>query len=321
MMAQNSESTLALDRSAQPFPSRLPPCALWRRRGGAAARMQRSAAPRLVAVQVPRRHALHATRAAASPAGATLSCGAALDTRRRRRQPPTAPQAAVVVSSTAPFTRPVLCELVVVEGPRDADAVRQAVTCDVAVTNGTPPRGERTRAYDMPPAALTAVLAAAGTRGAIVLSDPDPGGRAMRAAMHALLAARPSGAISHAFLPRSCCECRSGSHAGDAGVQYARPGAVRAALAGARPRDEARNEFTRDDLLSWGLAGTHGEAPPARYVAMGGVAARRDAVASQLGFGPCEGRIFLKYANAYGFTRAEVEAAVAALDAQPATEG
>jgi ribonuclease M5 len=212
------------------------------------------------------------------------------------------------------FARPALRELIVVEGKRDAEAVQQAVTADVAVTHGTPPSADRTLPYAVPPRALEALLAAADSAaGVIIFADPDPGGRAMRGAMDALLSPRVA-AVAHAFLPQASCRCRSGPREGDVGVQFARPGAVRAALASPRRRDATRAEFTRDDLTAWGLAGVHGAPPPTGFAATGGVAARRDAVGAALGFGACDGKVFLKYANAYGFTRAEVLAAVAALD-------
>jgi ribonuclease M5 len=222
-------------------------------------------------------------------------------------------KAAPAAPPRASFVRPALRELVVVEGERDADAVRQAVTADVAVTHGTPPAADRTLPYAVPPRALAALLAAADKqRGVIIFADPDPGGRAMRAAMEALLS--PRGDVAHAFLPQAQCRCRGGAREGAVGVQFARPAAVRAALASARRRDAARDEFTRDDLTAWGLAGVHGAPPPAGYAASGGVAARRDAVGAALGFGPCDGKVFLKYVNAYGFTRQQLQDAVAALD-------
>lgn len=41
--------------------------------------------------------------------------------------------------------------------------------------------------------------------------------------------------------------------AGNVGVEHAAPGAIRAALAAARPSDPGRQAFSREDLLRWGL--------------------------------------------------------------------
>lgn len=193
--------------------------------------------------------------------------------------------------------------LVVVEGPSDRAAVLAALpAAAVTTTNGTPPRVP-TQAYAVPPAALQRLVQLAAGREVVCLADPDPGGRCMRGALHTLLG--PD--LRHAFVPGAAC---SGA-AGEVGVEHARPAAILAALAAARRRDDSRAEFSRADLLAWGLAGTQGEPPPTGFSQ--GVAARRDAVGCALGFGACDGRMFLKYANAYGFTRAEVEAAVATL--------
>lgn len=200
--------------------------------------------------------------------------------------------------------------LVVVEGDRDAEVVRSAVDAEVAVTCGTPPKPGHAR-YTTPPRAVAALTAAAARASrVVVLADCDAGGRAMRSAVEALFLETGHGhlPLAHAFLPGAESRCRSGPRLGAVGVQYARPGSVRAALATARTRDLQRAEFTRAHLLSWGLAGTHGEAPPT-----GGVAARRDAVASALGFGGCDGKTFLKYLNAFGWTHEEVQQIVQTL--------
>ncbi len=262
-------------------------------------------------------------RAASQSRAALLLC-CAMKLGRLPLQPPprqsvraaAARSAAARSGAAAAFTRPVLTEVVIVEGVRDAEAVQQAVTAAVAITHGTPPASDPTRPYAVPPVALAALLAACAQRSAIVLADPDPGGRAMRSAVEAMLTQRGCAtAVLHAFVPAAAARCRGGPRVGAVGVQYARPGAVRAALAAARPAHTDRAEFTRDDLLAWGLAGTHGAPPPAGYEATGGVAARRDAVGAALGFGGCDAKRFLRCANAYGFTRAQLEDAVATLNA------
>ena len=207
---------------------------------------------------------------------------------------------------------PVLKALVVVEGINDKAAVLAAVTCAVAVTNGTPPKpGARDAPYRLRSAVLRDLAAA--EQDVIVFADPDGAGRAMRSAVAAVV--KPATPVLHAFIGHHLCRCTRGSRVGATGVEYASAPAVRTALAAARAHEPARREFTRSDLEAWGLAGRLGELPPAGYEATGGVAQRRNDVAAALGIGPCDGKTFLKYVNEFGFSRSEVQAAVAVLDA------
>jgi hypothetical protein len=128
-------------------------------------------------------------------------------------------------------------------------------------------------------------------------------------------AVKPATPVLHAFVGQHLCRCARGSRAGATGVAYASAPAIRAALAAARAQEPSRREFTRSDLEAWGLAGRLGEQPPAGYEATGGVAQRRNDVAAALGIGPCDGKTFLKFVNEFGFSRSEVQAAVAALGA------
>ena len=241
-------------------------------------------------------------------------CGAARAAAPRGRayRPLRCTSAARGASGDVPAARPVLNALVVVEGTHDVEALRRAVDCAVAVTNGTPPKAGR-HDYMMPPGVLRDLAEAARGRDVIVFADPDSAGRAMRIAVAAV--AQPLARVRHAFIGHHLCRCAGGARAGATGVEFASAAAVRAALSAAREQEPSRAEFTRDDLEAWGLAGRLGEPPPAAYEATGGVAERRNAVAAALGIGPCDGKTFLKYANEFGFTRQEVTDAVAALDA------
>jgi 5S rRNA maturation endonuclease (ribonuclease M5) len=78
----------------------------------------------------------------------------------------------------------VLRSLVVVEGTSDVAALRRAVDCPVAVTNGTPQKAGSRELYRLPPGALLRDLAS--ERDVIIFADPDSAG-ALGCWAHALL--------------------------------------------------------------------------------------------------------------------------------------
>ncbi|PSC69712.1 ribonuclease M5 [Micractinium conductrix] len=181
--------------------------------------------------------------------------------------------------------------LVVVEGMSDMQAVRRAAPgCDVYVL-GT------ATAADSPRVQQELSAAAARFRGLIVLTDPDVAGRQAR---QALADALPG--CLHSFLPSSLATAGAATRhheEGNVGVEHAAPDAIRTALAAPRGSDLARQAFTRQQLLDWGLV--------ADMHARGGREAhRRSLVCGHLGLGDCDGRQLLRQLNRYGFTAAEV---------------
>jgi len=91
-------------------------------------------------------------------------------------------------------------------------------------------------------------------------------------------------------------------------VQHARPGSILAALRRARPSDAVRATFSSDSLSVLGLTASF-DAPSDH-----GGAKRRHALCDALGIGRCSGKQILRQLNCYGFTYAEVELALEALD-------
>jgi 5S rRNA maturation endonuclease (ribonuclease M5) len=196
--------------------------------------------------------------------------------------------------------------LVVVEGRSDAVAVRRATGRSAYSLDGA------TRAKnDASRAALAAAARAAAA--AVLLFDPDAAGRAGRDDVaRLLLAEAPGVALFHAFVPRSRCAARApvgGKPAGDVGVEHAAADVVRHALAAARPHTPGRAEFSGDALRALGVAAPHDAGAANRS------GARRAALAAHLGIGSVTGAQLLRTLNECGFTRGEVEAALAEVDA------
>lgn len=172
-------------------------------------------------------------------------------------------------------------EIVVVEGIHDKERVQSAVAADVVVTGGSHIR----------PEVFGMLARAAGTRGVIVLTDPDFAGEQIR---RRISEAFP--ACRHAFLSRA--EAEAGR---DVGVENASPDAIRAAFSAVRdrcfsPRPAAGVVW--GDMLAGGLAGT---AEAAR---------RRECVGRELRIGYGNAKTFFKRLNALNVSRQEFEAAL-----------
>ncbi len=103
---------------------------------------------------------------------------------------------------------------------------------------------------------------------------------------------------------------RSRHEAGNVGVEYADPAAIREGLASARCSHGAdRKEFGMEDLMAWGLVNTFDA------VHTNGAKLRRERFGDLLGIGLCTGKTLVRNLNLY-FSRREVEEALGRLDQQ-----
>ncbi|KAL0019080.1 hypothetical protein WJX79_004610 [Trebouxia sp. C0005] len=191
--------------------------------------------------------------------------------------------------------------LVVVEGLSDQRAVRKAVSAQVFVLHG---------ASKSSVAATAQLLKERASKGArvVVLLDPDVAGRQSRTVVDACL----SGQCLHAFIPvhqaTAASDIRHKS-AGDVGVEHASPMQIRQALSCARPSCPGRKEFSRADLVSWGLVVEMGTSSSQQV----GCVQRRAAVSTALGLGNCDGKQLLRQLNTYGFSQDDVAKALQAI--------
>ncbi|DBA97605.1 TPA: hypothetical protein ACH3X3_012509 [Trebouxia sp. C0006] len=149
----------------------------------------------------------------------------------------------------------------------------------------------------------------------VALLDPDVAGRQSRTVVDACV----SGKCLHAFIPVHQATAASNirrKSAGDVGVEHASPMQIRQALSNARPSCPGRKEFSRADLVSWGLVVEMGTASSKQV----GCVKRRAAVSATLGLGNCDGKQLLRQLNTYGFSRDDVAKALQAIsDMEPAS--
>ena len=92
---------------------------------------------------------------------------------------------------------------------------------------------------------------------------------------------------------------------GNLGVEHCSIEAIRAALQSARRSQPDRKEFSRDDLVQWGLLTPMNQTPGSNRAP-----ARRNLVGLLLGFGACDAKQMLVHLNKYGFGRKQVEIVV-----------
>jgi len=112
----------------------------------------------------------------------------------------------------------------------------------------------------------------------------------------------------------SRCQCNQGlivavhdrhHEVGNLGVEHCSSDAIRAALQSARPSQPNRKEFSRDDLVPWGLLTPMDQTPGSNRAPE-----RRSLVGLLLGFGACDAKQMLVQLNKYGFGREEVTVSV-----------
>ncbi len=174
-------------------------------------------------------------------------------------------------------------ELVIVEGKGDVAAVKQAVEAEVLEVHGFGVNA---------PSIKEAILYAAERVGIIILTDPDHGGRQIRRVIKGLVPHAKCAYISR----------EEGTKEGDIGVENASPEGIRRALQKARVQlTEEREEFSREDMVRYGLAG--------------GKASRkhREALGQTLRIGYANAKQFRQRLNHYGICREELEKALEGL--------
>ncbi|MCQ4637519.1 ribonuclease M5 [Anaerovorax odorimutans] len=163
-------------------------------------------------------------------------------------------------------------ETIVVEGRDDTAAIKQAVDAHTIETHG----------YGIKKDTWQLLEKAYNEKGIIIFTDPDYAGTEIR---KRLTEKFPK--AGQAYLSRKDAE-----KAGDIGIENASPRSIRQALENAHyTLEEARDEFTMEDLREYGLT-AHPQA-----------ADRRDRLGRVLGIGYGNSKCFLNRLNQYGITR------------------
>ncbi len=198
-----------------------------------------------------------------------------------------------------PQKKPVISEIIVVEGRDDTNSIKRAVEAATIETHG----------FGIRPETWKLIEKAVATRGIIIFTDPDHAGEEIR---RRVLKRFPGS--KEAFLHRE--EARQGS---DIGVENAAPEAIIRALQKARVRQPQGPEekkhayseevqvsgyatkqepFTLGDLGAYGLVGGPGAKEG------------RAAIGARLGIGYGNSTTFVRKLNEYGITREEFHDAV-----------
>ncbi|CEA02644.1 Ribonuclease M5 [Jeotgalicoccus saudimassiliensis] len=132
--------------------------------------------------------------------------------------------------------KPVIKEIIVVEGRDDTRRLKEAVICETIETNGSA-INQRT---------LDEIEVALNTRGAIIFTDPDFPGHKIR---NTIIERFPN--IKEAFLPKH----KALGH-NSVGVEHAHPEDIRSALENCRTSQQIEEElFTIQDMQYLKLSG------------------------------------------------------------------
>lgn len=182
--------------------------------------------------------------------------------------------------------KPVIQEIVVVEGRDDTRRLQEVLTVDTIETNGS--------AIDQ--TVLDQIKAAQATRGVIVLTDPDTPGQKIR---QTILQAVPN--VKQAFLRQG--QAQPEKHKSSLGVEHASNKAILAALSHAHTTTTtAPVQITQADLQAAKL--TFG--PDAKW--------RRLQLGNILQIGYANGKQLYKRLQAFQISPAAFQAAVAKVD-------
>ncbi|HHV46237.1 MAG TPA: ribonuclease M5 [Tissierellia bacterium] len=166
-------------------------------------------------------------------------------------------------------------EIIVVEGKDDIAAVKNAVEAEVIATGGF--------GYSL--SFIENLKKIAEKRGIIILTDPDHAGEKIRKDL-----SKHVKNCKHAFLPQG-----KALKKGNIGVENATKEDIIEAINKARPViSEKRQEFSKEDLIELGLAGSQNSK------------ARREKLGDILGIGYCNAKQFLNRLNNFGITREEL---------------
>lgn len=173
-------------------------------------------------------------------------------------------------------------EVIVVEGRDDTAAIKKSADVITIETHGY---GINERTWNL-------IETAYRGPGIVVFTDPDHAGEQIR---KRIIKRFPD--AKEAFLDRGSA-CRKG----DIGIENASPDSIRQALSKAKcsvsDAEDARDEFSMEDMLRAGLAGEKGSA------------ARRQCVGKALGIGYGNVKTFLQKLNKFGVEREAFERAV-----------
>lgn len=182
--------------------------------------------------------------------------------------------------------KPILQEVIVVEGKADLIAVRRAVEAECIVVNGF---------AASKPHMLQLIEQAQERVGVILFTDPDSAGEHIRRVITERV---PDARQAH--LPRAQGRREKD---GKIGIEYASPQDILEALTKARARqtDSRPILFTQQDLMDCGLTGD----PKAGQ--------RRRHIGQTLGIGYTNAKQFLNRLNSFGITHEEFLAALKAL--------
>lgn len=171
-------------------------------------------------------------------------------------------------------------EFIVVEGRDDTERVKRAVECDTIETNGSAINQET----------LDVIRNAQATRGVIVLTDPDFPGDKIRNTIKEHVPG-----VKHAYIDRE----KAKNKRGKIGVEHAAFEDIREALMHvSSPFEEGMESISKDVLIDLGLI----VGPDARR--------KREILGRKLHIGHSNGKQLVKKLNAFGYTEADVKAAL-----------
>lgn len=144
--------------------------------------------------------------------------------------------------------KPVIKEVIIVEGRDDTRRLNEAVSCETIETNGSA----------INETVLKEIEVALATRGAIIFTDPDFPGHKIR---NTILERFPN--IKEAFLPRAKAKGRLGG----IGIEHASVEAIRESLSQVYTNMPVTEETIKlPDMTGWGLSGTPEAAFRRRYL-------------------------------------------------------
>lgn len=170
-------------------------------------------------------------------------------------------------------------EIIVVEGRDDTAAIKRALDAETIETHGLGITEET----------LERIEKANEKRGIIIFTDPDYPGEKIRN----IISQRVKN-CKHAFLSKD-----KALKDGDVGIENASSKDIIEALEMARVQTiDIREEFTKSDLLEYGLIGLESSNK------------KRDLIGRALGIGHCNSKQFLKRLNNYEITKQEFKDAI-----------
>lgn len=179
--------------------------------------------------------------------------------------------------------KPVIHEVIIVEGRDDTRRLKEALTCETIETNGSA-INERT---------MQEIEVALNTRGAIVLTDPDFPGHKIRTA---ILKRFPH--VKEAFISRHKAKGRRGI-----GVEHASIEDIRSALENVMVNHELSEEtISTEDMQLWRLSGQEDSK------------ARREYLTARLNIGYANAKQLKNKLNRYRIAKEEINSILSELE-------